>query len=129
MQIRRPEPVRLELSNGTWISVKKHLNAGEQRRVFAKIILKMEAGKTVELDPEQAGLSICVEYLLDWNVMDADGKPLVVRDQPASVKQAALQLLEPEDFEEIRDAIQKHDELMKLERMMEKKVPAGASTS
>ena len=69
----KPELVRIDLTLGDWILIKKRLTAGEQRRVFARMVKTMKAGEGIEIDPERAGLSNLVEYLVDWSFTDVTG--------------------------------------------------------
>jgi hypothetical protein len=128
-RMRRPEDCRIPLLDEDWIVVKKHLTAGEQRAIFTRMIRTMVAGEKVEIEPAQSGLSMMVEYLLDWSILDADGNPVPVRGKSADVKASALEQLDPEKFKEIADAIATHDEAMRLEREAAKKNPGGVPAS
>ena len=129
-RIRRPETVTIALPHGgDWIIVKKHLTAGEARHAVARSVKRMEAGVRAELDPEQAGLSQVVEYLLDWSHTDADGKAIDIRRKSDAEKQAAILALDPEDFVDILKAVQAHDDAMEAERIAEKNPQGGEITS
>ena len=112
VRMRRPETVRLELTQGDWLIVKKHLTAGETRAVFARMM--RESGDAI--DPVRVGLSRIVGYLLDWSFQDADGKPLVIRDQPENVVVSMLNNIDPDAFTEVLKAIDTHDAAMEVER-------------
>lgn len=129
--IRRPETVRINLSGGHWLLVKKHLNAGEERRIYAHAMIgqALVQGEKPRLDPEAVGVTQIVEYLLDWSITDPDGKVVPVRDVSDTAKSAAVLQLDPEDFAEVMLAIQKHDADMTAEREAEKNGQAGATTS
>ena len=75
IRFRHPETLRLALTRGDWILVKKHLTAGETRRVFRRMIRQGATGD--EIDSLQVGLSKMIVYLLDWSFHDADGNPVV----------------------------------------------------
>src|SRR5262245_21636130 len=94
-RMRRPETLRLPLSDDDWIDVKKHLTAGEQRRVFARMVRKWTQGEAAELEPTQAGLSLMVGYLLDWSIQDADGNAVAIRGKSPDVIAAMLEELDP----------------------------------
>lgn len=126
-RIRRPESVRLFITQGDWLEVKRHLSAGEQRRIYTRMIKTMVAGESTTLDPEQAGLSQMIEYLLDWSITDPDGKLVPVRDQPPDKVAAGILALDVESYNEIREAIQTHDAAMVEERVKEKNGQAGVS--
>lgn len=120
-RVRQPESVQLSISEGDWILVKKHLTAGEQRRIYARMYRSLGTG-VVEVDPVQTGLSLIVEYLLDWSLTHA-----VVREQAAEAVIQALDALPPEDFDEIKVAVEAHDEAMRQLRAQEKKLRNGAT--
>jgi hypothetical protein len=128
--MRRPEEERIVLPNDDdWIVVKRHLTAGEQRELFARMIKTMTPGEKVELDPKQVGITLIIAYLLDWSILDADGNAVLIRRQPVERVAAALENLEPEKYGEINDAITAHDEAMRTVRETEKKDRAGAMAS
>jgi hypothetical protein len=128
-RIRRPETTRLEITRGDWLLVKRHLMAGEERRILERMIKTMRAGEPATLDPAQAGISQMVEYLLDWSITDPDNKPVVIRDQSPTVIAAALNNLDIDSYNEIREAIVAHDAAMIAEREAEKNAQAGAPAS
>jgi hypothetical protein len=126
-RIRRPETLRLALTRGDWIVVKKHLTAGETRRVFRRMIRKGATGD--EIDSLQVGLSKMVVYLVDWSITDADDQPVVIRGQPEDVIADVLEMLDVESFAEILKAIETHERTMELEREEEKKTGNGSNKS
>ena len=79
---RKQEEVRLELTGGDWLLVRKHLTAGEERDAHAKVIKAgtMRSGERPELDLEHLGIAQAVSYLIDWSITDADDKPIRIRD-------------------------------------------------
>jgi hypothetical protein len=126
-RIRRPETLRLALTRGDWIVVKKHLTAGETRRVFRRMIRKGATGD--EIDSLQVGLSKMVVYLVDWSITDADDQPVIIRGQPEDVIADVLEMLDVESFAEILQAIEGHERTMEREREDEKKTGNGNSKS
>lgn len=116
-----PDVVRLPLTDGDWIDVKKRLNTGEQRRVFAKMARDMVPGEKVKLDPEQVGLAKVIEYLIAWSFTD-NGKPVALSPD-------ALGNLDVDTFNEIREAIEAHEEIQDAEREKEKNERAGGPAS
>jgi hypothetical protein len=124
---RKQEEMRLELTGGDWLLVRKHLTAGEERDAQAKVIKagSFKTGERPELDLEHLGIAQAVSYLLDWSITDADDKPIRIRDQAYAFVAAALKNQTPESLREILDAIQAHDSAMTAEREHEKKVRAG----
>jgi len=126
---RKQEEVRLELTGGDWLLVRKHLTAGEERDAHAKVIKAgtMRSGEKPELDLEHLGIAQAVSYLIDWSITDADDKPIRIRDASYPFVAAALRNQTPESLREILDAIQAHDSAMTEARAEEKKAPAGVS--
>jgi len=126
-RIRRPETLRLALTRGDWIDVKKHLTAGETRRVFRRMIRKGATGD--EIDSLQVGLSKMVVYLVDWSITDADDQPVIIRGQSEDVVADVLEMLDVDSFSEILKAIEAHERTMEDEREEEKKTGTGNSKS
>ena len=124
---RRQEEVRIELSEGDWLLVRKHMTAGEERDAQARVIKagSFKQGEKPELDLEHLGIAQAVSYLIDWSITDADDKPIRIRDQSYDFVAAALQNQMPESVFEILTAIQAHDAAMTAEREFQKKDRAG----
>ena len=118
----KPETVRLFISQGDWLLVKRRLTAGEQRHVFARLV--RTAGLNEKFDVSQAGLANVLAYLIDWSFTD-----MPIRDQPENVVESALNALDPDDYAEVLAAIRAHEEAITKERTEEKKLQAGASES
>ena len=118
----QPDVIRLPLSDGDYIDVKKELNAGEQRRVFSRLVKAMHFSEKPEIDPEQVGLSKVVEYLVGWSFADAQGKPV-------PVSEAAISNLDGETYGEIVKAIDAHDEAVTQERETRKNETADTTKS
>jgi hypothetical protein len=123
-----PATVKLELSGGDWILIKKRLNHGEQTDMFARIYVAGIDGQ-MRANPLNVGLVQATAYLLDWNLLGLDEKPLLIRDQPIAVVESILRSFGPEQFAEIRDAIQKHIALMDEEHAAAKNLQDGATES
>jgi hypothetical protein len=121
----KPEIVRINLSGGDWITIKKQLTAGEQRRVFARSTRTVIAGKPLEIDLERAGIATLVEYLIDWSFVDDAGKPVAIRDMPAEYVIDVLNSLDTDSFNELTAAIETHEKTL----AEEKKTRATVSVS
>lgn len=111
--------VRLPLSGGDWIDVKKELNAGEARRVFTKLVKTMHAGEKTELDPEQVGKTKLAEYIVGWSLVDD-------QDRSVPFSTAALDNLDQDTYTEIMKAVDAHDEAVEKARE-ERKNDRGTS--
>jgi hypothetical protein len=116
--MRRPETAKLDLADGEWLLVKKHLTAGERRQMFGRMYRAGESSDSI--DSTRVGLAKILTYLLDWSAKDAEGKQVVISDQPMAVV---------ESFAEILRAIQAHDAAMEKARAEEKNAQDGANAS
>jgi hypothetical protein len=108
-----PDVVRLPLTEGQWIEVKKRLNAGESRKMFARVVKDMEAGSKPKLDPEQVGLTKLIAYLVNWSFADDSGKPVKYSIE-------ALDSLDPDVYAEMVKAVDAHEDAQEAEREKEK---------
>jgi hypothetical protein len=122
-----PEDTRLSLSNGDWISIKKRLNAGENKRMVKRGSTMTDFG--LRVDTIDAGTAKVVAYLLDWSLTGLDQKVIPILEKPDSTKEAALDLIDPDSYTEILRAIEAHEVAMRLAREAEKNVQDGAKTS
>lgn len=124
----RPETAILKISNGDTLTVKRRLSSGEQRAAYARMYAAGADGR-LKVNPAQYALGLITAYLLDWSLMDDDGRLVVIRDQSIEGVTAALDALDAESFAEIKDAIDVHETAMTAEREQEKKRQAGANGS
>jgi hypothetical protein len=124
----RPELVVLPLSAGDTITVKQRLSSGEERAMIRRGLSYSATGART-FDPINGGVAKILAYLVDWSFQGLDGARLVIHDQPASVVESALDLLEPESYSEILRAIEAHETAMAAARAAEKKTLTGAPVS
>lgn len=117
----KPKTVRLDLSDGDWIEVKRELNAGEHRRVFGRLVKEMTAGEKAKLDPEQIGLTKLVEYIVDWSFEDG-GKPVPVTE-------SAINNLDSDTYAELIKVVDAHEEAIDAEIEQRKNERAGEKAS
>lgn len=123
-RMRKPETTLLQITQGDWLLVKKRLTAGEQRKMFDRM---MSGGLSIK--PVNVGIAKIQAYLLDWSITDADDKPVVIQDQGEDVLASALDNLDPDSFKEILHAIEDHMEAVEKVDSEEKKLRAGVSAS
>lgn len=121
---RNPETERLEISEGDWLLVKKHLTAGESKQMFRRM-LDPSGG----VDPVNVGTSKLVTYVLDWSIDDQSGKRVPLMDQSDDAKAAAFDNLPEDDYQEILRTIETHMTKMSAERSAEKNARSGETTS
>jgi hypothetical protein len=135
----RPDTVTLPLSEGDWILVKRRLNAGETRDLYARMYRvvevdddannpRAEGSVRMQLDTRQVGLAIMVAYLVDWSFVQ-NGERVPVRMLPIEEVETTLRALDPESFGEIRRAIEAHEEREDAARDALKKTPSGEPPS
>jgi hypothetical protein len=124
----RPDTKRLTISNGDWLLVKTRLSWGESRAAFTRTYIPNADG-TLRHNPLNLGMAQVTAYLLDWNLTDDDGQPVVIRGVSTDELMAALDNLSPEDFTEIRAAIEAHEAAMAAEQEEKKRSTAGTRTS
>jgi hypothetical protein len=116
IRVRRPTTDRLELTDGDFLIVKRDLTAGEYRdlmRAAARPVTVtatsgVQVAPQIELDPIAAGLATVLAYLLDWSFTDADGRPLVIADQPTAIVKAALDHIDSDAYMEVQKAVLAH---------------------
>ena len=103
MRFVAPETVRIELSDGAWIDIKKALTAGEEKSYrsagFRRVSQQDGTGRNeVDVDWTAMAFARVEAYLLDWSAKKPDGK-----DMPVS--RSAIRALSQESFDEIDEAI------------------------
>jgi hypothetical protein len=119
----RPETCILTLANGEQLTVKKRLSSGEQRAAFARMYLAATDG-TLHVNPLEMGLAVVTAYLVDWSFTD-DGTPVRIRGLSVDELTSVLDSLSPEDFADVRTAIEAHAAAMTQEREEKKRMTAG----
>lgn len=127
-RVVRPETERLTISDGDWLLVKKRLNHGESTEAFARRYLTAADGTTA-INLLSVGTARMLAYLLDWSLIDLEGKQIVIRDQPVHVVASALNALDEDSVNEIDLAIAAHERAMDAERAAQKKILTGAPAS
>lgn len=123
-----PENRTLKLSNGDSIVVKRRLNRGETAEMFAHM-RPSDPADPRNLDSAKVGLATVLAYLLDWSLTDDDGQKVPVRDLSWDEREMVVNGLDPEDFAEIRRAVDAHVDAVQAERDAEKKPKGGETAS
>lgn len=126
-----PASVKLDLTGGDWILVKHRLNRGDQADSFARRYLAIDGGVEINLH-QQTGMAKITAYLLDWSLVDLEGKQMVIADQPLATIESFLNAIGPEDFDEIYGAITTHETTVAAARAQKKTAtgsPVSATTS
>jgi hypothetical protein len=103
----QPESLRLELSEGDWIEIKRRLSIGEKKRAEVAVVSEFRGnGRMTPNYDAMGGKAQVMAYLLEWSLKDASDKPVAIDTD--GKKSAALDQLDEETFEEISDAIERH---------------------
>jgi hypothetical protein len=99
-----PEVVRVALSDGDWIEIKRRLTVGERRRILSRAASGgiSSDGARVHVDAAEMAFARVEAWMLDWSFTGLDEKPV-------AYSPAALKNLDPETFTEIESAIDAHE--------------------
>lgn len=116
-----PTTVRIDLSEGDWIEVKRGLSYMEQERISSALMRSMSTGDSeIGIDWAKHRLLRMESWLTDWSFVGANGKPV-------PLSRASINALDPETAKEINDAIDAHIERMDAEK--KKMATAGETGS
>jgi hypothetical protein len=118
----KPDTVRLELTGGDWLEVKKRLTAGEYRERLAREYTADAISGRMALDMRQAGFALIVSYAVGWSFIDAEKAPVPFSED-------ALKAVDIDTFREILQAVEAHDAADEAARSAEKNERAGATVS
>jgi hypothetical protein len=114
--------VRLDLSDGDWVEVKKKLTVGESRAAMASVIGEVNTDGWRRPNLKVLGLAEVAAYIVDWSLRDAKDKPV-----PFSLD--ALKNLEESFFDEIDKALDAHKAAMLAAGEQEKNAQGGGNAS
>lgn len=120
--IVRPDVVRLPLSDGDFLDVKKRLNTGEYRGMLMSQFREPNAGDKAVVNLEAMGFSKVLAYVHAWSFVDFDGNPLEFNAD-------TLRAIDPDVFAEVLAAVEKHEEASEKERAEKKTGKAGENGS
>jgi hypothetical protein len=126
-----PGEVRVPISGGDWLVLKRRLNAGEEMAVFAasrRLDSLPDDPAARQIDPIRAATALVVGYLLDWSLVGPDGLPLGIRGMPGEFVEAALLSLDTDDYTEILTAVQAHDAAIRQEKKRRRSAPGSPGT-
>ena len=123
-RVVKPEVVRLPLSDGDWIEVKKQLTFGEARRALLQMLGSTRFDGTREPDLKTLGLAEIWAYLdgMAWSFRDEADKPIPVTFD-------ALLSFDTDTVREITRAIDTHDTAATKERGERKNDQSGSPAS
>ena len=111
-----PESVKIDISDGDWIEIKRQLTNGEQKavnRAAFRSRYELTDGDTgssfVEMDMGSFALAKLGAYLVDWSFKDERGKDVKLTPD-------AMRNLDQETAAEIEAAIDTHIETLAAEK-------------
>lgn len=126
-RIVRPETVRVDISDGDWIELKKRLTYGESAKSRAAVVKEVRTDGRMTPDFELVEIAQVLAYLVDWSLVDEKGKRIPIDTD--SKRLSAIQAQDSETIRELIDAVSAHVEAMDAEREKEKKSKDGAIAS
>jgi hypothetical protein len=119
----QPEIVRLDLSDGDWVDVKKRLTVGEERAAFQAIVGEVNSTTGWRRpNVEMVGVAEMVAYIVRWSFRDAN-------DLPVAVTVDAIKQMDSESFAEIEKALEKHIAAVEAELTAAKNVQGGKTAT
>jgi len=121
-----PGTTEITLDNGDVLIVRTRLNAGQMRARHMRMYSMSDDGTAPRLKLNEVGLATVLAYLVDWRLHD-DDVPIAGLDGDDLA--AILDNLAPEDFLEVRQAIDAHEERGDAKRAEKKTILAGGNTS
>lgn len=120
----QPDSIVLKISDGDTLTVRRRLNAGEKRAMFARMYLAGIDGM-LRTNPLETGRALVIAYLLDWSLTDAAGALVPIDGLSPDELGRVIDSLDPEDFTEVKEAIEAHVVAMDEQRAQEKKQSDG----
>jgi hypothetical protein len=124
-----PQTAILTLGNGDTLVVRRRLNIGEQRESYraCSALVEQDDGTVQRIpDPHLIGIAKVAAYLVDWNLAGDDAP---IRGLDLAQRVALLDNLDPDDFFEIKDAIDAHEAASVAARLEEKKLQSGPTNA
>lgn len=116
-----PEPIRLTISGGDYIDIKKRLNHGETEDMYARWAPFIVPGQPTNLDRREFRTAMVLTYLLGWSLTYDDGTPVPFSPVlPETERLDTLRSLDPDRFTDIYAAIQKHEQAYDAEQAKKK---------
>jgi hypothetical protein len=112
-----PEIVRLPLSEGDFIDVRRRLNAGEHVEMLSDLASRKHFVKILA-------------FVVGWSFVGLNEQPLPYDvDAPEATRRDTLKALEPEAIREMVAVIDRHEAAEEKARAEKKTVPAGGPAS
>jgi hypothetical protein len=125
-----PEVVRLPLSDGDSVEVKKELNAGEYRKLIYDQFKDTADGEKIVLDHTKVGMAKLLAYIVGWTFVGLNGQPIPYRpDEPEDIRAATIDGLDQDTYRELIAAVTAHEEREAAALEAQKKTRTTAAPS
>jgi hypothetical protein len=103
------EVVRLELSDGDWIDVRRVLTVGEDRDLVSLAVRGYRPDGTADLDTKLLSFLAAATYITGWSLVGVDGLPIPwVVNASVTKRVEVLRTLDSATMREIDEAIDAH---------------------
>jgi len=125
-----PQTITLTLGNGDRLIVRQRLNVGEQRASYhacSTVVPTEDGGVRTVPNPLLVGVAKVAAYLVDW-VLEDEAAP-AIRGLDLAQRIAVLDNLDPEDFYELKAAIDAHEGEQAAARLAEKNGRSGEKSA
>jgi hypothetical protein len=100
-----PDVTRLALSGDDWIVVKRRLSAGDMIALFDA---SADPNHPDRIDRYRAGIALMQTYIVEWSLVDPQGRPIDIAEGADAIKAAVLSI-DFDSFSEILTAVREHD--------------------
>ena len=128
-RIVEPESIRLTISDGDYIDVKKRLNHGEYDDHLARIAPYQTPGEPIRMETRQIRTSKVLAYLLGWSLTHKSKPIPMAPDMPENARLDVLNSLDRQTFTEIHQAISAHEDKSDAEAEAAKNGQGGGNGS
>lgn len=128
-RIVEPESVRLSISDGDYIDVKKRLNHGEHDDYLARIAPLQTAGERLRYETRQVRTGKVLAYLLGWSLTHKGAPIPFSPEMPDNARLATINSLDQDTFFELFLAIDAHEDRVQAERDALKNAQSGGNVS
>jgi hypothetical protein len=116
-RVVQPEMVRLSLSGGDFVDVKRELNAGEY---FDLLVAQADRQSYAKI----------LAYVIGWSFVGTDEKPVPYSlDMPETARRDTVRSLDKDTSRELLAALDKHEQAVDAARAKKKDTPAIALVS
>jgi hypothetical protein len=113
----KTETVRVPLSEGDWIDIKRVLTVGEERDIIARSVREVRPDGSYKLDDQTFSFTAAAIYILGWSLLGLDGQPIPwPATKPLDKRVDVLRALDADTLKEIEDALASHRERQEAEK-------------